>query len=109
MNIQPRLKKIPVFKTEQEERDFWLTHDTCDYVNWDKAKIMKRINIPLCIHVTKVPDIEDAYDITFPLQTGEIVETTCFYGFEEAIDEVKQIAKEKNAWYDLKNYSLVVS
>jgi predicted DNA binding CopG/RHH family protein len=31
-------KKIPTFKSEDEERDFWATHDSSDYVNWKKAQ-----------------------------------------------------------------------
>jgi len=32
-------KKIPSFKTEDEEREFWSTHDSCDYVDWSKAEV----------------------------------------------------------------------
>lgn len=28
-----KLKKIPEFKTEAEEREFWLTHDTTEYID----------------------------------------------------------------------------
>ena len=31
-------KKIPKFKTEDEEREFWATHDSTDYFDWKKAK-----------------------------------------------------------------------
>ncbi len=31
-------KKIPKFKSEEEERTFWATHDSTEYVNWKKAK-----------------------------------------------------------------------
>jgi predicted DNA binding CopG/RHH family protein len=30
-------KPIPRFKTEDEEREFWETHDSTDYLNWDEA------------------------------------------------------------------------
>lgn len=33
-----RLKSIPVFKTEADERKFWQTHDSSDYVDWSKAQ-----------------------------------------------------------------------
>jgi predicted DNA binding CopG/RHH family protein len=33
-----KLKKIPNFKNEDEEREFWATHDTTEYVDWRKAK-----------------------------------------------------------------------
>ena len=31
-------KKIPHFKNEDEEREFWATHDSTDYIDWSKAK-----------------------------------------------------------------------
>ena len=33
------MKTIPDFKTEQEEREFWETHDSTDYVDWSKASL----------------------------------------------------------------------
>ena len=33
-----KLKPIPRFKTEAEEREFWETHDSTDYVDWSKAE-----------------------------------------------------------------------
>ncbi len=33
-----KLKKIPVFKNEEEEREFWATHDSSEYVDWRKAE-----------------------------------------------------------------------
>ena len=32
------IKKIPKFKNEDEERAFWATHDSTEYINWKKAK-----------------------------------------------------------------------
>ena len=32
-----KLKSIPAFKTETEERKFWETHDSTDYIDWSKA------------------------------------------------------------------------
>ncbi len=32
------MKKIPTFKTEIEEQQFWETHDSTEYVDWSKAK-----------------------------------------------------------------------
>lgn len=31
-------KKIPKFKNENEEREFWSRHDSTDYIDWDKAR-----------------------------------------------------------------------
>lgn len=33
-----KLKKVPAFKTEQEEREFWETHDSSEYFDLDKAE-----------------------------------------------------------------------
>jgi len=33
-----KFKKVPKFKNEQEEREFWETHDTTEYFDWSKAK-----------------------------------------------------------------------
>jgi predicted DNA binding CopG/RHH family protein len=32
------LKEIPTFKNEDEEREFWATHDSTEYVDWDEAQ-----------------------------------------------------------------------
>ncbi len=32
------LKPIPQFRTETEEREFWATHDTTEYLDWSKAR-----------------------------------------------------------------------
>lgn len=33
-----KFKSIPKFKSEDEEREFWATHDSTDYIDWDKAE-----------------------------------------------------------------------
>jgi predicted DNA binding CopG/RHH family protein len=33
-----KLKPTPKFKNTQEWADFWMTHDTTEYVDWSKAK-----------------------------------------------------------------------
>ncbi len=35
-----RLKQIPEFASEAEERQFWETHDSVNYVDWSKATSM---------------------------------------------------------------------
>ena len=32
------VEPIPAFKTEAEERRFWETHDSADYLDWSKAE-----------------------------------------------------------------------
>src|SRR3989338_6363791 len=38
VNIMKNLKKIPKFKSEDQEREFWATHDSTEYLDWNKAK-----------------------------------------------------------------------
>ena len=33
-----KLKKIPTFKTEKKEREFWESHDSSEYLNLSKAQ-----------------------------------------------------------------------
>jgi len=36
-----KLKKIPLFNTEDEERAFWAENDTTEFIDWAKAKKVK--------------------------------------------------------------------
>ena len=31
-------KNLPAFKTEDEEREFWASHDSTEYIDWAKAE-----------------------------------------------------------------------
>ncbi len=39
------MKEMPKFKTEDEEREFWTTADSTDYVDWSKATRKKLVNL----------------------------------------------------------------
>jgi hypothetical protein len=41
--MQRKKKELPMFQNEDEEREFWASHDSTDYLNWDGAK---RVNLP---------------------------------------------------------------
>ena len=32
------LKQIPKFEKEDEEREFWATHDSTEYIDWQQAE-----------------------------------------------------------------------
>ena len=38
-----KLKSIPSFRNEAEERAFWETHDSTEYLDWSKAE---RVRLP---------------------------------------------------------------
>lgn len=40
-----KAKKTPEFKTEAEERVFWESHDSSDYIDWNKARPVTFPNI----------------------------------------------------------------
>ncbi len=42
-----QLKTIPLFKTEAEEREFWLTHDSTEYVDYKSVENWKFPNLKL--------------------------------------------------------------
>ncbi|MYC38026.1 MAG: hypothetical protein F4X66_14095 [Chloroflexi bacterium] len=42
-----KLKPIPSFANEEEERRFWETHDSFDYVDWDNAVRVRFPNLKL--------------------------------------------------------------
>jgi predicted DNA binding CopG/RHH family protein len=42
-----KLKPIPKFRSEAEEREFWETHDTTSYVDWSKARRVSFPNLKL--------------------------------------------------------------
>ena len=37
--MKEKLKPIPEFKDEQEEREFWWTHDSTEYFDWENAEL----------------------------------------------------------------------
>lgn len=37
--------KVPAFRNEEEERDFWATHDSTDYVDWSRAREVRFPNL----------------------------------------------------------------
>jgi len=42
-----KLKPIPKFRTEAEERKFWETRDSTDYIDWSKARRVRFPNLKL--------------------------------------------------------------
>lgn len=55
--MQSMSKDIPNFTTEEEERAFWATHDSTEFMDWDDAEAVvlpalkpstKSISLHLC-------------------------------------------------------------
>ena len=45
--MKKKLKPIPGFKNEDEEDEFWSTHDSTDYIDWSKAERVSFPNLKL--------------------------------------------------------------
>jgi len=60
-----KLKKIPKFNSEKEERKFWQIHSSTDYVDWSKAE---RVNFPN-LKLNSKPT-ENIYSQTLQKTTG---------------------------------------
>jgi len=38
-------KKVPVFENEDQEREFWTSHDAADYIDWRQARPVQLVNL----------------------------------------------------------------
>lgn len=45
--MKKKLKPIPKFKSEKEERDFWQRVDSTEYVDWSRAERVQFPNLKL--------------------------------------------------------------
>ena len=43
--MKKKLKTIPTFNTEAEERVFWERHDSTEYLDWSQAKSVRFPNV----------------------------------------------------------------
>ena len=52
-------KRIPKFKNEDEEREFWASHDSTNYIDWAKAKdvVMPNLKPTLKTISIRLPEI----------------------------------------------------
>ncbi len=42
--MEKKLKPIPDFKSEDEEFEFWSSHDSTEYIDWSKAEVIREKN-----------------------------------------------------------------
>ena len=45
--MSKKFKPIPKFKDEKDEREFWQTHDSTDYLDWSRAQKVSFPNLKL--------------------------------------------------------------
>ena len=42
--MEKKLKQLPRFESEDEEREFWATHESSDYFDWSNAEVIDEPN-----------------------------------------------------------------
>ena len=60
-----KLKEIPTFKNEKEEREFWENVDSSEYLDWNKAKV---VTLPNLKKSTKTISIRLPEDMLYKLK-----------------------------------------
>ena len=55
-----KLKPVPAFKNDAEERAFWESHDSTDYVDWSRAE---RVRLPNLKPTTKAISLRLPLDL----------------------------------------------
>ena len=65
--MSKKLKEVPTFLTEAEEREFWLCHDATEYLDWSKAK---RVTFPTLKPTTQ------SISLRLPLWMLDSIKTT---------------------------------
>ena len=74
-------KQIPKFESEDEEREFWATHDSTDYIDWSEAKRVEMPNLK--------PSSSSPPDKTVPITLPQSV-----------IDDLKVLAHKRDIPYE---------
>jgi hypothetical protein len=67
------LHAIPDFSSENEEREFWATHDSTEYLDWDQAVLVVFPNLKPSAHFpgkSRPPDDEQDADANPPGDTS---------------------------------------
>ena len=74
-------KQIPKFESEDEEREFWATHDSTDYIDWSEAK---RVEMPNLKPSSSIPP-DKTVSFTLP---------------QSVIDDLKVLAHKRDIPYE---------
>lgn len=73
--MKKNLKKVPKFKSDEEEREFWAKADSTEYVDWSKAEIT---------HLPKLKPSTKTISLRLP---------------ESMLDEIRTIANKHDVPY----------
>ena len=59
-----KFKKIPKFKNEKEEREFWATHDSIAYVDWSKGVETISLRLPKYL-LARLKELANSKDVPY--------------------------------------------
>ncbi len=76
--MKKALKKIPKFRSEEEEAEFWLSHGSSEYVDWSKAKVLR------------APLVKRRSDVTLPISLPK-----------SAYNRLRELARDRDVPYTL--------
>ena len=54
--------KLPTFETEEQEREFWSSHDSTEYVDWERGKLISMPNLKPSVQTISVQLPESILD-----------------------------------------------
>ncbi|MEN8221477.1 MAG: BrnA antitoxin family protein [Pseudomonadota bacterium] len=54
--------KLPTFETEEQEREFWSSHDSTEYVDWDRSQLVSMPNLKPSVQTISVQLPESILD-----------------------------------------------
>lgn len=60
--MKKKLKQIPIFKNEDEERDFWDTHDTTEYFDMSKPLMLRFPNLKMSTKIITFRITQSLYE-----------------------------------------------
>jgi mycofactocin precursor len=80
-NMNSKRKPIPQFSSEDEEWQFWATHDSSEYIDWSKAekiptfpRLKPPTGIVSAIENSTVEETADAMELDLELEEELIIE-----------------------------------
>ncbi len=90
--------KPPRFKTEAEERKFWETHNSTDYVDWSKAnrtrlpKLRPSADGNVMLDETKITEA-----VEWASNQTSLIEDDCYNAYSDLLDFFEKTRPTKRA------------
>ena len=96
-----KIKKIPKFKDEKQEAEFWQEKDSAGFIDWSKAK--KNIKLPNLKPTTKTISLRMPESMLNNLKIIANERDIPYQSFIKIILAEKIRSEQKNEWKDFKS------